>query len=436
MKRFKQLLTEITMNNPSVMFLLEGKKRGHFNLNIKTGDMLRHLTTYLPMSLANIDELKQNKTHTLETPLALPYHSSHEKSGEDFLIHKLVLDEKNNISVVNHAGEQVPLNKIEKPSKTDNQGLLHELRTSRILKHYGISRRDSIAAGSGDAVDVMGTQKKYTETPTEQTDETEWGPFKTGHAKSGDSDHQYTVKNQHAFEVKEAPGKVVLSQLTLNYKPEDKKWFIPTSTDPKMEVTSRLLTDRRFAHKNYPNVTLLDTINSGTSNPGLLNSGGIYGSNESHKQIYATPQTNTNGSQKRNVSGKPLFHEIPQHDSLPSTNLDEAQEHLAKKSDFLIVGTHLYTLNPEIHKELKSRKIPSIMLSHPENQKEGTFKLHTRVKSSSSGNVNVSMRFNEDLHDGVPMDHDHMVALSNGFFNENNKKTYKNKFNDFMKSPA
>jgi hypothetical protein len=435
MKRFKELLIEITMNNPGVMFLLEGN-RGHFNLNINTGDMLRHLTTYLPMSLANVDELKENKTHTLETPLTLRYHSSHEKSGEDFLIHKLVLDEKNNISVVNHAGEQVQLNKIEKPSKTYNEGLLHELRISRILKHYGIARRDSIVAGSGDAVDAMGTQKKYTETPTKQINKTQWGDFETGHAESGDSEHQYTVKKEHAFEVKEAPGKVVLSQLTLNYKPEDKKWFIPTSTDPKMDVTSRLLTDRRFAHKNYPNVTLLDTINSGTSNPGFLNIGGIYGSNESHKQIYATPQFNTNGSQKRNVSGKPLFQEIPQHDSLPSTNLAEAQEHLAKKSDFLIVGTHLYTLNPKIHEELKSRKIPSIMLSHPENQKEGTFKLHTRVKSSSSGNVNVSMRFNDDLHDGVQMDHNHLVKLSNGFFNENNKKTYKNEFNDIMKSPA
>ncbi len=431
MKRFKQLLTEITMINTSVMFLLEA--RGSFKLNINTQGQRTRLTRYLPMSIDSVAEFEKNKIHTLETPLTLRYHSSHKKSGEDFSIHKLVLDEKNNISVVNDAGEQVPLNKIEKPTGGENEGHLHELRLSRVLKHYGIARRDSRVGGSGDGVDISGSQSQHTETPTDERHHSPWGEFSTSHVQSGNPENLYTIKKQYGFEVKKSTSSVVLSQLTLNHV--NGKWVIPKTTDPKMEVTARLLKDIRFAHKHYPDVSLLDTINSGVSNPGTINTGGIYGSNESHIKSYATPQRNADGTQKRSKTGKPLFQEIPQHDSLSSTDLSEAQEHLAKKSDFLIVGRHLYTLNSEVHGELRNRGIPSIMLSHPENENEGTIRLHTRVKNPSSGNVNVSMRFNDDLHDGVPINHDHLVLLSNGYFN-NDKKTYENKFDNIINSPA
>ena len=434
MKRFKQLLTEITMNNPGVMFLLEGS--GHYALNLKTGGGIpaRHLAHF---GIHDVPVFTTAGKHVLETPLTFKIHPNHNKrGGEDFEIKEIKLGTASKsgtaLIAVGSDGTELPLNMIQKNTKAENEGHLHELRISRILKHYGIARRDSIAAGSSDAADVTGERRENTETPTEQTDETEHGPLVTSNLKSGNPENHFTAKTNHAFEVKK-DNNVVFYQRTLNYNDVRSKWFIPETNDSKFDVPDRQLKDPKFGHPDFPEISLLDAINSGTSKPGSLNTDGIYGSNISHQQIYATPRM-SGGKQMVTKSGKPLFQEIPQHDSLSSTNLKETQEHLAKKSDFLIIGTHLYTLNPEIHEALKSRNIPSIMLSHPENQKEGTFSLHTRVKNSESGNVNVSMRLNKDLHDGVQMNHDHMVALSNRFFNEDSSKPYADEFDNLMKS--
>lgn len=434
MKRFKQLLTEITMNNPGVMFLLEGS--GHYALNFKPGGGIpaRHLAHF---GIHDVPAFTLATKHELETPLTFKIHPDHEsRGGEDFQIKEIKMGTPSRyghpLIAVGSDGTEIPLNMIQKNTKAENEGHLHELRISRILKHYGIARRDSIAAGSSDGADVESERRQRRETPTEQTDKTEWDVFKTSHIESGEPNHQYIVKTKHAFEVKKDKN-IVFYQRTLNYNHDRFKWFIPKTNDSKFDVPDRQLKDPKFGHPNFPGLSLLDAINSGISKPGSLNIDGIYGSNISHQQIYAKPQMH-NGKPKLTKSGKPLFQEIPQHDSLPSTDLDEAQEHLAKKSDFLIIGTQLYTLNPEIHEALKSRNIPSIMLSHSDNEKEGTFNLHTRVKNSESGNVNVSMRVNKDLHDGVQMNHDHMVALSNGFFNEGSTTKHDDKFDYFMKS--
>jgi hypothetical protein len=434
MKRFKQLLTEITMNNPGVMFLLEGS--GHYALNLKSGAGIpaRHLAHF---GIYDVPKFTLATKHELETPLTFKIHPDHKsRGGEDFQIKEIKMGSPSRyghpLIAVGSDGTEVPLNMIQKNTKAENEGHLHELRISRILKHYGIARRDSIAAGSSDRADVESERRQPRETPTEQTNQTQYGPFRTTNFESGNPNHQFTVKTKHAFEVKKDKN-VVFYQRTLKYNHDRSKWVIPETSDSKFDVPDRQLKDPKFGHPNFPELSLLDAINSGISNPGFLNTNGIYGSNISHQRIYATPQMSA-GKQKLTKSGKPLFQEIPQHDSLPSTDLDQAQEHLAKKSDFLIIGTQLYTLNPEIHEALKSRNIPSIMLSHSDNKKEGTFNLHTRVKNSESGNVNVSMRLNKDLHDGVPMNHDHMVALSNRFFNEGSTIKHDDRFDILMKS--
>jgi hypothetical protein len=68
MKRFKELLTEITMNNPGVMFLLEG--RGTLPVKAHGGDMKDYLRKYL--GLVEPEELHTFLTTPGQT-IDLPY---------------------------------------------------------------------------------------------------------------------------------------------------------------------------------------------------------------------------------------------------------------------------------------------------------------------------------------------------------------------------
>ena len=389
MKRFKQLLTEITMNNPGVMFLLEG--RGTFGVEAKGKFMKKYLNKYF--KLPHGDELNTFLTspgQTIELPKNAAPSDGSERKVEDpeygiFLNRKREKTEtiggglkNHNITTLHNIGgmihasgpgiiNPIPLNTLHKPTKNGGQTKGHKFENAiaDVFNKFKVTEH-ARPGGPGRAKDFTLKIKRTTENPSTST-------FKTGDLNVGDLT-AHAVKDQgnanittdrtpKDIEIKLNKDDVVLSQLTLNHDPSKGGWHSPDEqkTDPRMKVTRRLL--QSTAHPNGKN--FLDHINA------------TYKSSQDIKAAYNHDPNHT----------------IPQHDSMESTNLRDAQEHLASKNDFLIVGPAVYTLNPEIHAELRRRGIPSTMLHHDENENEGKFVLHSRIKEPTTGNVNISMRF-------------------------------------------
>ena len=397
MKRFKQLLTEITMNNPGVMFLLEG--RGTFGVEAKGKFMKKYLNKYF--KLPHGDELNTFLTspgQTIELPKNAAPSDGSERKVEDpeygiFLNRKREKTEtiggglkNHNITtlhningmihasgphVVDHAGNliaapTIPLNKLHKPtggawnSGEPNNGWKFQDAIVKLLNKFKTTRHGK-SGGGGKEPDATLIVKRNEVTP--QKNKYNGGVVIHSTNNKGSKDIK-TVKHLKKIEIKLNAGAVVLSQSVLHYDPLI-GWHSPDKykNDPQHEVTRRLLT----------------TIRDSTGTTGFLDH--IKNTIGNMNKILTTPNTTI----------------IPQPFSEESENLKDAQEHLASKNDFLIVGPAVYTLNPEIHEEFRSRGIPSTMLHHDENVNEGKFKLLARAKNRKSGNVDVSMRFT-DLH--------------------------------------
>jgi hypothetical protein len=398
MKRFKELLTEITMNNPGVMFLLEG--RGTLPVKAHGGDMKDYLRKYL--GLVEPEELHTFLTTPGQT-IDLPYNDppsdgSPRTSPENGIIlhlkrgkgdptnqplvpqHITTLHNINGMihasgpDVVDSAGVKIlaptiPLNKLHKPTGEPwhsgglNNGWKFQDAIVKLLNTFETTRRGK-SGGGGTDPDAQLTIKRNVVTPEvreyKNNDKDLGGSLNARLTVSGNPDTQKTVKHLKNIEIKLNAGAVVLSQSVLHYHPE-KGWHSPDKykNDPQHGVTRRLLEKIR---DSTGTTRFLDHIKN------------IIGD---RKKILTTPKTTI----------------IPQPFSEESENLKDAQEHLASKNDFLIIGPSVYTLNPEIHDEFRSRGIPSTMLHHDENINEGKTKLLARAKNRKSGNVDVSMRF-------------------------------------------
>ena len=393
MKRFKELLTEITMNNPGVMFLLEG--RGMLPVKASGGNMKDYLSKYL--GLVEPEELHTFLTtpgQTIDLPYNDPPSDGSPRTGPEYGIYLHLKrgksDPTNQPSVPQHittlhnidgmihasgpdvvdsAGVKIlaptiPLNKLHKPTGEPwhsgqlNNGWKFQHAIVKLLNIFKTTRRGK-SGGGGTAADAQLTIKRNVVTP--QKNKYNSGVVIHSTNDKGSKDIK-TVKHLKNIEIKLNAGAVVLSQSVLHEHDDPAiGWHSPDEyeNDPQHAVTRRLLEtikDSRGTTK------FLDHIKN------------IIGD---RNKILTTP--------KKTI--------IPQPSSEESENLKDAQEHLASKNDFLIIGPSVYTLNPEIHEEFRSRGIPSTMLHHDENENEGKFKLLARAKNRKSGNVDVSMRF-------------------------------------------
>lgn len=404
MKRFKELLTEITMNNPGVMFLLEG--RGTLPLKAGGDNMKDYLRKYL--GLVEPEELHTFLTTPGQT-IDLPYNDPpqdgstrtgpengiilHRKRGKsdptnqplvpqhittlhniDGMIHASGPD------VVDSAGVKIlaptiPLNKLHKPtgelwhSGEPNNGWKFQDAIVKLFNKFKTTRHGK-SGGGGKEPDAQLIVKRNESTPEVReytnNDPDLGGSLKASLTVSGNPDTQKTVKHLKNIEIKLNAGAVVLSQSVLHEHDDPAiGWHSPDKyeNDPQHEVTRKLLETIRDSTRT---TKFLDHIKN------------IIGD---RNKILTTP--------KKTIIAQPSSEE--------SENLKDAQKHLASKNDFLIIGPSVYTLNPEIHEEFRSRGIPSTMLHHDENENEGKFKLLARAKNRKSGNVDVSMRFT-DLH--------------------------------------
>jgi hypothetical protein len=393
MKRFKQLLTEITMNNPGVIFLLEGT--GTFGVKSNGGDMENYLSKYL--GLVEPKELRTFLTtpgQTIDLPYNDPPVDGTTRTGPEYGI---ILNRKHekgvaknkplvgqhittlhNINGMIHASgpnivdsdgaeilaPTIPLNKLHKPTAGENNGWKFQDAVVKLFNKFKTTRGARSGGGGKDA-DLQIEVKRNVATPEvrkfENNDPDLGGPLIAHSTLSGDSNTQKTVKHLKNIEIKLNAGAVVLSQSVLHEHDDPAiGWHSPDKyeNDPQHEVTRRLLK----TIKDHTGTTkFLDHIKNTIGNK---------------NKIRTTPKTTI----------------IPQPFSEESKNLKDAQEHLASKNDFLIIGPSVYTLNPEIHEEFRSRGIPSTMLHHDENENEGKFKLLARAKNRKSGNVDVSMR--------------------------------------------
>jgi hypothetical protein len=391
MKRFKQLLTEITMNNPGVMFLLEG--RGTFGVKANGGSMKNYLSKYLGLVESNeLDTFLTTPGQTIDLPYNDPPSDGSTRTGHEYgtiLNHKrkkgapenvplstVHITTLHNINGMIHASgpdildsaggailaPTIPLNKLHKPTEEENKGWKFQ---DAIVNLFNKSKttRGAISGGGGTDADLQMTVKRDEVTPKKtvyKTNNPDAETLTIHSTESQNRDTQRTVKHSKAIEIKLNKDAVVLSQSVLHYHPE-KGWHSPDKyeNDPRMTVTRRLL---KTIKDSTGTTKFLDHIKDKIGN---------------RNNILTTPKSTI----------------IPQPFSEESENLKDAQDHLASKNDFLIIGPSVYTLNPEIHKEFRSRGIPSTMLHHDENINEGKTKLLARAKNRKSGNVDVSMRF-------------------------------------------
>ena len=398
MKRFKELLTEITMNNPGVMFLLEG--RGKLPVQTHGGKMKHYLRKYL--GLVEPKELRTFLTtpgQTIDLPYNDPPQDGTARTGPEYGIYLNRKREKgestnqpsvpqnittlHNIDGMIHASgppvkdsdgntillPTIPLNKLHKPtggpwfSGEPNNGWKFQDAVVKLFNKFKTTRGARSGGGGKDA-DLQIEVKRNVATPEvrkfENNDPDLEGPLEAKVTMSGNSDTQKTVKHLKNIEIKLNAGAVVLSQSVLHDHPEI-GWHSPNKyeNDPQHAVTRRLL---KTIRDSTGTTSFLDHIKNTIGN---------------RNKIRTTPPKTI----------------IPQPFSEESENLEDAQEHLASKNDFLIIGPSVYTLNPEIHEEFRNRGIPSTMLHHEENVNEGKSKLLARAKNRKSGNVDVSMRF-------------------------------------------
>lgn len=370
MKRFKQLLTEITMNNPSVMFLLEG--RGTFGLETTGKKVEYHLGKYLGLEdQTAVKSFLQTPGSEIQLPRAVNLKGKILKgSNEDNTEH--IIDKLHNINGDIHASgpelsSPIKLNTLHKPSKNGGRTKGHKFEDAiaDVFNKFGVTKH-ARPGGPGTAKDFTLKIKRILEYPSTtiyDTKNSNIGDLTAHSVNNQGNVNISTTRTPKDIEIKLNKHDVVLSQLTLNHDLLRDGWHSPDwqKTDPRMTVTRRLL--QSTTHPNGRN--FLDHINA------------TYGSSQDIKDAY--------------IKNPKL--RLKQHNSVESTNLEDAQEHLASKNDFLIVGPAVYTLNPEIHAELRRRGIPSTMLHHEENENEGKFVLHSRIKEPSTGNVNISMRF-------------------------------------------
>lgn len=396
MKRFKELLTEITMNNPSVMFLLEG--RGTLPVKAHGGNMKDYLRKYL--GLVEPEELHTFLTtpgQTIDLPYNDPPQDGTTRTGHEYgiilYLKRGKSDPTNQPLVSQHittlhnidgmihasgppvkddagnliAAPTIPLNKLHKPtggawnSGEPNNGWKFQDAIVKLFDKFKTTRHGK-SGGGGKEPDATLIVKRNEVTPQKN----KYNGVVIHSTNNKGSKDIKTVKHLKKIEIKLNAGAVVLSQSVLHEHDDPAiGWHSPDKyeNDPQHEVTRRLL---KTIRDSTGTTRFLDHIKNTIGN---------------RNKILTTPKTTI----------------IPQPFSEESENLKDAQEHLASKNDFLIIGPSVYTLNPEIHEEFRSRGIPSTMLHHDENENEGKFKLLARAKNRKSGNVDVSMRFT-DLH--------------------------------------
>lgn len=394
MKRFKELLIEITMNNPGVMFLFEGK--GTFGVKAHGGNMKNYLSKYLGLVESNeLDTFLNTPGQTIDLPYNHPPSDGTKRTGPEYGtilkrkrkkgVNKTIPLEDQHITTLHNingmihasgpnisasagaAGAEIlaptiPLNKLHKPTTGANNGWKFQDAVVKLFNKFKTTRNATSGGGGTDADLKMQVNREETTPNTNvyKTDNISIPTITIHSTRSGDSTTQKTVKHTKNIEIKLSADSVVLSQSVLHDDPAI-GWHSPDhyESDPQHAVTRRLLK----TIKDHTGTTkFLDYIKKTIG---------------SRNKIQTTHKTTI----------------IPQPFSEESENLKDAQEHLASKNDFLIIGPSVYTLNPEIHDEFRSRGIPSTMLHHEENIDEGKSKLLARAKNRKSGNVDVSMRF-------------------------------------------